>query len=442
MHAKLERFSQIVRRRVYAIVAVCMCGVIAAPFVPLMIHPSYRATARVLVVNEATKATEDASSDLPAIAQSSAVLERVRSRLKVEDDLETFRKHVKAKASAHSSIMEITYRDRDDRRAGTIANAIADETVVYYREIATGRYDDVTRQLSGTIVQLRAQINNVNGELQRLSADNPYANSDRASEDLTTHIGELRTVRDQAYADLLSDRAADAALAGQGPRIAGIVEREVLASDPVYSAIEKQLATDEAMLAVQSATYTDANPAVASLRARLDLERTQLRKAAAAALQSRKGSSVTYASNVLEQRKAAGKAAGDEARVQALDGQIAEAQRHLRETFGPGASVQVLRAERAAAQQQYLEVTQRLSSARADATQAASLGTLVVVDRAVADTAMWKTLLGLLPVLYALFICGLAIAAAYALENIDRRFRDARELEEFYGRPVFEIGRS
>ena len=441
MLTDLDRFWQIVRRRIYVIVAICGCGAIVAPFVPMILHPTYHATARLLVVNEVSKTTVDASADVPTIAQSGAVLERVKDRLKLDGDLEDFRRRVKAKVPAHSSIMEITAGDRDADRAATIANAIADETVLYYRQIATQRYQDVTQQLGQTIVQLRSQIDGVNKRLQKVSVDNPYANSDKASDDLTAQIGTLKMIRNQAYADLLADRATSSALADQGSKIGGIVDREALKNDPVYTALEAQIAADEATLAVQNATYTSANPALISVREKVALERSQLQDAKAAALQKRADSSTTYATQTLAERSAAGKVAGDEARLRALDTEIADDERHLRDTFGPGASVQVLRAERDAAQQQYLAVTQRLSTAQADQTQAASLGTLVVVDRAVAYTALWKLVFTLFPLIYALFVCALAVAAAYGLETIDRRFRDSREIEEFYGRPVFEIGR-
>lgn len=441
MLTDLDRFSQILRRRLYLILAICACGVIVAPFLPMIVHPTYSATARLLVVNEASKTTVDASADVPTIAKSGAVLDRVRSRLKLSSDSEDFRKRVKAKVPAHSSIMEITFSDGDSDRAAVVANAIADETVVYYREIATQRYEDVTRQLGQTIVQLRSKIDGVNERLQRVSVDNPYANSDRASDDLTAQIGTLKMVRNQAYADLLADRATANALAGQGSKITGIVDREALKNDPVYSALEMQIAADEATLAVQSATYTDVNPALVSVREKVARERIQLRDAKAAALRKRADSSPSYASQALAVGSAAGKVAGDEARLRALDTQIADDERHLRDTFGPGASVQVLRAERDAAEQQYLAVTQRLSTAQADQTQAASLGTLVVVDRAVTYTALWKLIFALLPFIYSLFVCAFAVAAAYAVESLDRRFRDSREIEALYGRPVFEIGK-
>ncbi len=442
MLSEVTRFAQIVRRRLIVILMICVCGAAVAPLLPHLIQPLFHATARLLVVNEATKDTSATSVDLPSIAQSSEVLTRVKNRVLVDKELVAFRKDVSAKVLPRSSIMEVTYRDRDSERAATIANAVADETVVYYREISTRRYDDVIKQLSGTIAQLRSQINGIDKRLQFVSIDNPYANlSDKASDDLTTQLGTLRTLRDQAYADLLADRAADSALASQGPKIAGIVQREALNSDPTYTALEAKLAADEATLAAQSASYTSSNPTLIATKEKVEFERGQLRAAEAAALQRHTGSSQSYASNALEQRKAAGKAAGDEARVQALNAEIADAERQLRETVGPGATVGILRAERDAAQQQYLALTQRLSAAQADATQAASLGTLVVVDRAIPDTSVAQLFFAYFPLVYSLLVCGLAIGVAYVLEGIDRRFREPKDLEDLYGRPVFEIGK-
>jgi capsular polysaccharide biosynthesis protein len=439
MQSGIERFAQIVRRRFYLILAVCICGVALSPFLPRMLHVTYHATARLLVVNEAQKDTTSAGADLPTIAQSSAVLERVKRKLKLDEDVIAIRKAVKGKVLARSSIMEVTYRDQDPDRAALIANTVADETAVYYHEIATGRYDDVIRRLNENIAQRKAEVDAVNKRLQLAAVNNPYANASKASDDLMGQIGNLQALRDQAYADLLADRAALSAVTAQGPKIAGIVRQEALKSDAVYTGVEAQLALDEAALSVQRATYTDSNPAVISVREKVILERKQLRTMEAASLRKHRGSSATFASNALDEGKAAGKVASDEARVQAYDGEIAVAQQHFRETFGPGASIAVMHAERDAAQQQYLALVQRLSEAQADATQAASLGTLVVVDRALAGESLWRMVFAYFPLVYGLFVCALALAAAYAAESLDRRLRHPEDLEDLYGRPVFEI---
>ena len=436
----LERFSHVLRRRLLWIVAVCICGVAASPFLPRLIHASYDATARLLAVSEVAKDTSATSVDLPSVAQSTEVVDRVNRRLNLSDDVDV-RHHIKAKVLPRSSILEITYRDIEKERAATIANAVADETVAYYHEIATRRYDDVTRQLNQAIAKLRSEIDAANGRLQRASVNNPYANYDKASEDLAARIAGLHAQRDQAYADLIADSATSSALQAQGPKIAGIVKQEILAADPVYTEIQKQLASDEATLAAQRATYTDSNPAVAALLSKVELERTQLLAAEQAALKNRAGSSASYASNVLAERQASGKTAADRARLQAIDTELAEAEQQARDTFGPGATVGVLRAERDAAQQQYLALTQRLSAAQADAAQAASLGTLVVVDRAIPSDSHWQLLFEYFPLLYALSVCALAILAAYAVDGTDRRFWDSKDLEDLYGRPVFEIGK-
>jgi uncharacterized protein involved in exopolysaccharide biosynthesis len=415
--------------------------VAAAPILPRIIQASYDATAHLLVVSEAVKDTSAVSVDLPSIAKSSEVVGRVKRKLNLDDDVDALRKHIKAKVLPRSSVLEITYRDTDKIRAARITNAIADETSTYYHEIATGRYDDVTLKMSKTIAQLRSKIDDANARLQNASVNNPYADSDKASDNMTTQVASLHALRDQAFADLIADSAAYSALKAQGPKIAGIVEHEILAHDPAYSDMEAQVAADEALLATQRATYTDTNPAVVSQAEKVALERKQLNDARAGALRSRTASSPSYAQNVLDQRTAAGKAAGDRARVQALDAQIAVAEQQIRATFGPGSPVQALRAERDAAQQQYLALTQRLSAAQADAAQAASLGTLVVVDRAIPNASRWQLLFEYFPLIYALVVCALAIAAAYAVENVDRRFWDSKDLEDLYGQPVFEIGK-
>jgi hypothetical protein len=82
-------------------------------------------------------------------------------------------------------------------------------------------------------------------------------------------------------------------------------------------------------------------------------------------------------------------------------------------------------------------LTERLSTAQGDAAQAASLGSLVVVSRAVPGPSSLLTWLQAIGIL----IVALAFGAAYIADAIDRRLWGVQEIENAYGRPVLvEVG--
>jgi hypothetical protein len=151
------------------------------------------------------------------------------------------------------------------------------------------------------------------------------------------------------------------------------------------------------------------------------------------------GESPSYTQTILDKERADGVVAADRERLEATDAQLAQEQDHLRHVAGAGAVVSTLRAERDAALQQYIALTQRLSTAQGDAAQAASLGSLVVVSRAIpgkSDLLVYMIALGLL-------ILALSIGLAYAFDAADRRFWGDREIERVYGRPVLvKVGSS
>jgi len=429
--SEMDRFMELMRRRWFVVLLVCVIGVALMPIAARLI-PAYKGTAELLIVSEALKDTTLGDPDLPSILTSTEVLGRVIDRLKLDTDPVALSKKVKTQLPARSSILEVTYKDTDSMRAAAVTNAIADEAVTYFHEIATRGYTDVISALNKRIAQSKALIAEADKRLQHASADNGFASSDKALDDLTSQIDDLQVQRGQVNASLAADQATASALQKQLHDISPIVRGEILQKDIVYQQVQTEVGKDTADLVSQRASFRDSFPGLSALAQRVDREREQASSTAAAAIQNGAGESPSYTQTVLDSERANGIVASDEERLHATDAQLADMQDHLRKVAGAGAVVGTLRAERDAALQQYIALTQRLSAAQGDAAQAASLGTLVVVSRAIPGTSnLWMYLSAM-----GLLILALAVGAAYAFDALDRRLWGDREIERVYGRPV------
>jgi capsular polysaccharide biosynthesis protein len=431
MTSEIGKFIEIMRRRWLVLVVVAVLGILLVPFVSNYVTP-YKSTAGLLIVSEAQKDTTVTDPDLPSLISSTEVLGPVIAKLNLNTTILKMRRRVSSKVPPKSSILEVTYKDTDGQRAADVTNAIADRTAAYFHEIAVKRYADVIGLLNSQIAAARAKIQSSDQRLQRASADYAFVNSDKALDDLTSQINDLTAQRGQAYQTLVADRATLASEQGTIGRIAPIVNGEILQKDVVYQQLQTQLSKDVADQNSEKASFYDSFPGLSQLERRVSREKSQVDSAKLTAIQNGAGLSPSYTATDLNIESARAQVAADEQRVAAADQEVAQQEQHLRRVAEPGAAVGTLRAERDAATAQFEALTERLSAAQGDAAQAASLGTLVVVDRAIAGPSSLPMYLAGL----AAFMLILGIVLAYVAEALDRRFWTDSDIEKVYGRPV------
>ncbi len=419
----------VLRRRWVVIVTLCGIGIILMPVVKKLTPPVFRATAELLIVSQTSKDTTESNPDLPTIVASTAVLDRVIKRLELRTNPLALGKKIKTKSPAKASTLELTYEDGDGPRSAAVANAIADESSAYFHQVATSGYNDAIAALTVRIAQSRAQIA---ADDRLLQSRHAFAASDRVLDDLTSQIDELRVEHRQLSATLAADSALVSAFDRQLAEIKPIVRGEILQKQVVYQQLQGELARDVGDLDSERASFRESFPGLKALQKRVSRERTSLSSAAASAVKDGAGLSASYTQSLLDRARAAGALAADRERLLANNEQLVAEQRHLTQVAGAGAALGTLRAERSAALDRYLALTQRLGTTQADAAQAASLGNLVVVSRAVpgpAERDWWPLVIGGL-------VCVLAFGAAFAVDALDRRFWGTREMEDAYGRPV------
>jgi uncharacterized protein involved in exopolysaccharide biosynthesis len=434
-NSEISHFFELIRRRWLVFAIVCVVGLCLLPIAASSI-PAYKGKADLLIVSQTAKDTTLSDPDIPSIVTSTSVLDRVIKRLRLGTDPIALAKKIKTKLPAKSSILEITYHDTDGIRAAAITNAIADEAAMYFHGIATRGYSQVLTALDARIAESHNRMALADRALQRASAQSAFVSSDKALDDLTSQIDDLCAQRAQGVASLAADEAAADALSAQAGHIASIARGEILEKDVIYQRMLTDLGKDVADLASEQSSFRPDFPGLSALAARVARERRAVKAAAVTAVANGAGESASATQTTLDIERAKGQVASDEQRLRAIDGQIADEQSHLQRVAVAGATVGTLRAERDAALQQYMTLTQRLSNAKGDAAQAASLGTLVVVSRAIpGPSLLWAWLVAL-----SVAVLGLAISAAYAAEAIDRRLWGSREMGRTYGRPVIEMG--
>jgi uncharacterized protein involved in exopolysaccharide biosynthesis len=423
------------RRRAAVLTALIILSLIAIPPLRNVMRPRFVGVSHVLMVNESFgRDPSGASIDVPAMAESTAVVSRVAKKLKMNGHLADLKKAINARVAPRSSIMTISANADQPSAAIALSNGIADEMVGFYHNISVRRYDDIIRYLQSEIEKQTQQLMILDTKLQQAVTRDSFIGSDKALDAITTRIDDLQVERGKAYANYVSD-AASATAQDQNSDMARIIQGELLDRDPLYGAIRNEYAKNAAQLAFDRAQFTDKYPGLPSLQDRVDKDRAALAQAERGALAAPKSSSPSYAKALLEGRRIAALVAGDRARLEALDSQIASERAHLADFPKAGVAITTLRVERDATVHAYQALSDKLSATRADQAQATSLGTLVVIDRAVRAEPFAPSRIVL--ILAAAAIVGVACSTAFLLEMIERSIRSVDDVEHVYGQPVF-----
>lgn len=432
----LERFISVVKRRFVVVMAVLAIGLALMYSFRNAIPNSFAGVAHVVLVAESGARDPSVSIvDLPSIATSTVVLERVRDSLKLPLSLIALKANVSASVLGHSSIMAIGFRDASAERAIAVSNAVSDELSRYYDEISTQRYDVNVSRLSSQMAAQSTKIRALDGQISHVIASNPYVISDRSVDTLTTAIGTLEEQRGSLRAQLSGDRAIADTLA-PSVTLSKIARHEILANDPAYNAKRIQAAKDSAQLAADLATYTKSYPGLPGAVAKIDGENEAIDSEASHALGDPNAFSSSEASTQQQYAHQLALVHGDEARVAQIDGVIATQQQRLNDLPTIGSTYTQLSNQRAALLTEYTTLANRRATALANRAEASSLGSVVVLDRAIkADTQLagGRTRAALLS---AFLVLAAALGAAFLVDSLDPRLSRPEDIEQLYGIPV------
>jgi capsular polysaccharide biosynthesis protein len=375
-------------------------------------------------------------ADLPSILQSSMVLKRVAADLHLKGDEATkLGSKIKAKTSLASDVIPITVTDSDQSRTVKEANAVARELQRYEQQIAMSRYDLLIRDLQNQLASRRAALHEIDGRIATLSADDPYITADQGTGAINARLIGLEQQRETVRTTMMGDASA-AAVAAQRPGVAReVASREIVQNDPVFQNLRNQLGKDLSQLNLEKAGYTDKFDGLSGLQDEVSRETASLNQATAKETADPR-KSATYVSTLLDKNKADAAFASDRAQLTSLDRQIADMSQHLASSRGEGLSIAALRRDRAAGDQAYAQLSDRLAVAIADRSQAGAINSIVLLDDA---TGAAPTLLSRPPVLataLGIVFLWLAITLAFVADGSDKRLRTRTTIEELYGSPV------
>lgn len=437
----LTRIWGVLTRRLSVVMVTLAVGLVLSVVLLLIIPKTYQGTARVMSVAAGNgRDPADTSIDLPSLATSSVVLSRVTERLGLPIDIVALKRGIRTIVKNRSSIMEIGYRDRHPERAVAIPNAVADELVSYYDSISGSGSDLTINKLDAAIVAVQQRLRTIDDAAAAQARAHPFVQSDKSLDDATAKLDDLTSQSRLMHATLDNDIAARAAVAADTPTQTNAARYEKLQNDPTYRELSEGLAKDEAELASDKALYTDANPQLRVLQEKVDAERLMRRSYEQRTLSSPNAFSNSETVASLDARKADAIVAGDRAKLAAIDALLVNAKSRLHDTLDTGVSVDRLKLQRDAAKADYLALTARRAAAVASRAEALSLGSVMVVDRAVrADTTVVGLGRAKMGALLAFLSLVLAITAAFVAEALDKRLSRTDQIEAFYGVPLVAV---
>src|SRR5271165_1689558 len=195
--ANLKDASETIGRHRWLVAVVFVALMLSALLLIDKIPRSYGASANVLVVNGNSRNDPTLSSpDLPSIATSTVVLERVRQNLNLTLPLQVMKHSITAKSPPFkSSIMRIEYSDPNAALAATVANGVADELAHYYNQLSTVRYDNDLTALDSELAKQKTNIEQIDARLKASGALPAVGTGN--GKDLGTTIDQLNTLETQ-----------------------------------------------------------------------------------------------------------------------------------------------------------------------------------------------------------------------------------------------------
>jgi capsular polysaccharide biosynthesis protein len=432
----LHQFISVIKRRSIVIWAVIAVGLALMYSFRNVVPNSFAGVAHVVLVAENGARDPSVSIvDLPSIATSTVVLERVRNSLKLPISLINLKANVSASVLGRSSIMAVGFRDRSAERAIDVSNAVADELSRYYDEISTQRYDVNVDRLSTELDAEAGKMRALDNQMSKVVATDPFVVSDKSVDNITTEIAALDEQRAVARAQFQADTALANALS-PNVVLSQTARHEILADDPAYTTGRAAVAKDDTQLASDMATYTKAFPGLPGELAKIRGENAALSQEAAHALSNPNAYSPSAAGTEQQRIRQLAVVAGDTARVNELDNLVSTEQGRLNDLPDTGSKYSELAAQRTVMETEYEALATRRANALANRAEASSLGSVVVLDRAIkADTQLAGGRTRAAVVAFILVLAA-AFGLAFLIDSMDPRLSRAEDIEQLYGIPV------
>lgn len=204
----------------------------------------YSATSQLYVAPAAnpTAALQDAvlgqnlARSYVQLAQSDVVLRRARDKVSWPDS-KSFRERTQVAQVRDTSVITVSFRDRDPQRAAEIADLIANSFVEQVRALQSSLQSTTASQLDEEISSVEADLRRIDNEVSRLRAALAAlpAFPQGPPADLSNQISQLestRTARQDTLAQLVKTRGDSRLVAARAEKTVTVWEPAVAPSDP------------------------------------------------------------------------------------------------------------------------------------------------------------------------------------------------------------------
>jgi uncharacterized protein involved in exopolysaccharide biosynthesis len=417
------------------VTVVILLGLALAAALILLAKPKYTATATLLMVAESANSLGPAAkpllaTDLPALATSETVLERFRHDIGADVTYDALKTRIRAKVAGDSNIMPVEYTDHTVDGAIRGANLLADDVEAFYRELATKRFDSLIADLQRQTAAHARRLSHLDAAIEAAAKQYPYVDvspTTTIEQSVYQRLVSLRTERDE----LLSTVAADKAAASEAQQLVSDAQapamRDVVNNDAPYRDLRDQYARDLAQLQRVESYGSASYPGLKELQTIVAREGAGLARARLAAAAAGPGSNLAYATARDAVAKTEAQLQSDASKANVLDSQIAA----LNEQIGKsGIAVKVagLRRDRENEQTAYSTLAARLASTVADRAEAASTGSVSVIDRASSASRAVFTTSTYLAAAIVFITLWLAVSLALLRENKKDRFEENEDV--------------
>lgn len=370
------------------------------------------------------------------LIQETPVAQAVIDRLHLKTSVPALLSRVTVKPVTNTSILQLSARWRDPKSSAAIANAFADALITHQRSLITGQANAALAFLSEQMPASAARLRKAEDALASFQATHRIGdmtlqtqNTLNALSGLDAKIGQVQLDQHQAEAQL---RSVQGQLSGLGPSAPG---GTTLAPNPALAQLQTQLAQVETQLRSARQQFTDDHPAVKALveqQAALQREIGGLPATVVSAqstlpnpvYQQLSQSAATYQAQI----------AGDTAQLHELSAQRTAMMPQMGAL--PAQAAQLFELQRAAklAEDVYTALQQRYNDALI--TETTALSDVSITQAATAANAVAQPNRALMLLIGFAISLLAALGTVFALDYLDQRVRDKREIERDFALPV------
>lgn len=440
-----------VRRQWIIVSTILLVGLLFAALAAYLIPAKFTAGTSILMVAEPAGASTPQvpltatkpvlAVDLPALATNALVLSRLRSDIGESTPLGQLRSRIRAKVATDSGIMPIEFTGRTASEAIRGVNALGNEITRFYRELATRRFDSLIADLDRQLASQRTALLLFDRKLAIAARAYPYVDvkSPGASSDLSSSVYQrliaLRVERDElaatVNADLENAHATEALIRdARSP-----AERDLAETDPVYKSLHEQYAKDLTQLHSLEAFGKSNYPGLADLRETVAREAQGVASARQSIVRNGPGANSSYATALDARAKAAGQTSADRAKLAQINATLSGIYAQMSQD-GTASSIASIRRDRDNLESTYATLAARRAKTIADRAEAASTGSVVVLDPARYATRATFTSGSTIAVGISVLALWGAFTLAVLIDEGQGRFQDAATMESVYGTRV------